>query len=897
MPGRSEVDKLRLRVAQAERVPAFAAETDRYGMNRCPKSPAMSLQSAIGRPFVHADAFAPSGLPSGSLLLSTASSDTPSRGPFLAIWSALTIFVSAFLLFQVQPIISKTILPWFGGTPAVWTTCMLFFQVLLLGGYAYAHAISHYLPASKQGSVHAILLVLGLLTLPINPGEYWKPDGANSPVLQILVLLACKVGIPYLLLSSTGPLVQAWFSMIYPGRSPFRLYALSNIGSLGALLSYPFVFEPWMTVAQQGYGWSACFVLFVVLGMVLGGAIWKLPATEEASKENRSAANVAETMDSGESPSVFQGAMWVALAALASLMLLAVTNHVCQDIAVIPFLWVVPLSLYLLSFIISFDSPRWYSRRFYGTMGFLTIALLVVMERAPEIDKTFIWFQTPLKGVNIPFTGRDVAVKQEPVEAAENGSAEEKKTERVYRKFPVGMSTIVDGTLASVDDGLRWSARRVGAVDKDNIPKWKLEFRIGDFSDSMYAQALFYFGMLFLVCMLCHGELVKTKPSAKHLTMFYMLISLGGALGGITVGLISPLFFLYSFELPLGIVCGFILAWNVLAQRDIEARKLGPVKGVFLVGAAIIGSALVYSTVAARPIENEILRARNFFGSISVKDVYGVDPSDPSQTNVKTGRALYHGRILHGFQYVTPSRIDEPTTYYAETSGAGLSVQQFPRENNRPIRVAVVGLGTGTMAAHARFGDEYRFYDIDPKVIALSESGSNSTFTFVSRARDRGALVDIVLGDARISMEREAKQLPRGLELDVLVLDAFSGDAIPAHLLTVEAMKIYEHHMAKGDDGKSTGIIAIHISNRFIDLKPVVASLAEEFEYPITLIHDDDHGDQGDTSSEWVLLTRNEPFQENWSVKVGREPNPEPLFKQKVRWTDQQSNLFEILKK
>ncbi|MFO0883736.1 MAG: hypothetical protein U0894_06035 [Pirellulales bacterium] len=823
--------------------------------------------------------------------MSNAPQSAPTRGPFLAIWSAATIFVSAFLLFQVQPVISKTILPWFGGSPAVWTTCMLFFQVLLLGGYAYAHVLSRYLPTGKQGSVHCILLLLGILTLPINPSDYWKPHDTSNPSGQILWLLLCKVGIPYLLLSSTGPLVQAWFSKLYPGRSPFRLYALSNVGSLGALLTYPFLIEPMLNVKMQGYSWSVLFVLFVALVEVLGVSLFLLSKRGEIEGKI-DVPYERPSHEIGGSPNLGLGIYWVFLAFLASLMFLSVTNHVCQDIAVVPFLWVIPRSLYLLSFIISFDSPRWYSRGFFGLGGCLVISMLVVMEHSGEVDASVRWLQTPIHGMNIPFTGKDVTEKNEDgVEV----------TKTTYKKFPVGVSTLVDGTLEKFDSLLRYLAKLVGAVDEDGISKWKLNFRISDFSDDMIVQGSFFFGMLFLVCMLCHGELYRSKPATEYLTMYYMLISLGGACGGLTVGLISPLFCKYPFELPLGIVCGFALSWLVLFWREREKTEKSPEKrgtyarNAVLITAAIVGGSLVYSTVKIQSSDDVLYRDRNFFGGIHVKKVIGNDPGDLERRQYERGRALYHGRILHGFQYLSPERIDDATTYYAESSGAGLAAGQYPRDGNQPIRVAVVGLGTGTMAAYARYNDEYRFYEIDPKVIKLSEA-VNPQFTFIRRARDRGAMVDIVLGDARISMEREAREMPQGLGLDVLVLDAFSGDAIPAHLLTEEAMAIYEHHMAKGPDGKSTGILAIHISNRYLDLKPVVANLAEKYDYPITLIHDADHGDQGDTSSEWVLLTRNEEFLNNWSVKAGSDPDTEAQFQKKVRWTDQQSNLFEIWK-
>ncbi|MGE3780858.1 MAG: hypothetical protein AB7F89_26965, partial [Pirellulaceae bacterium] len=312
--------------------------------------------------------------------MNDASSSSP-RSQFLLL-SALTIFLSAFLLFQVQPIISRIILPWFGGGPAIWSTCVLFFQLVLLGGYAYAHYLNGLRSTKYQTWVHVGLLVVAVCTLPITPSDVWKPEDGLRPTWRILVLLLANVGLPYFILSATGPLVQAWFARVYPWWNPYRLYALSNVGSLGALLSYPFLFEPWLTSSRQGLVWSLAFAVFAVLCGSLAvmasratiadqpdGNPQPAPQPAGAPPSNAPGTSAEEVGDTkpndpadasswSATPSIEQRMAWLLLPALASMALLAVTAHLCQDVAVIPFFWVIPLSLYLLSFIVSFDSPR-----------------------------------------------------------------------------------------------------------------------------------------------------------------------------------------------------------------------------------------------------------------------------------------------------------------------------------------------------------------------------------------------------------------------------------------------------------------------------------------------------------------------------------------------------------
>jgi hypothetical protein len=783
---------------------------------------------------------------------------TKPRSAGLVLLAAVTIFVSAFLLFQVQPLISKKILPWFGGSPAVWTTCMLFFQVLLLGGYTYAHLLTKYVSPRRQGWIHAALLVLAVVTLPIIPSDWWKPADGTKPSLRILALLAAEVGVPYFLLSTTGPLIQAWFALANPGKSPYRLYALSNVGSLGALLTYPFIFERLFTVNVQGWMWSAAFVAFALLAGAMGLWIWRIAArlsSDGLSTDLAVDAPIYTGMEPQDTRQVIDPIRfmlprslrlfydfsrryhlqlaWLLLAALPSMTFLAITNHLCQDVAPVPLLFIVPLSLYLLTLIICFDREAWYSRVFFGLFGALVIALLCGLENASSIDEALLKVQD-----KVTFTGAVNAVVSIPKE----------------------IGFFFNRWLKTNHD---WSI----PLDADN------------YEDDVYFQAVMYLTALFFGCMLCHGELVKLKPAPKHLTQYYLLISAGGALGGLFVALISPSLFVRAYELPLSIVGCFAVAmlalfyagqrWKFTRQEMVQwSAAFACVGCLILIGASQLN-------FQEKDDVEIVTRRRNFYGAIAVHRKVDLDEEGKELPETE-GRALYHGRILHGFQYMSDSRIDRITTYYGVNSGPGLAVRHHPsRVAGKPLSVGVVGLGTGTMAGFAKAGDYFCFYDIDPKVKALHDEG---IFQFVQRARQRGAEVPIELGDARLTMEREAKANSK--QYDVIVLDAFSGDAIPAHLLTVEAVKVYDELLRRDENGNSTGILAIHISNRYLDLAPVVTALAKEYDFEEVPV-DDDGGvdDEWYTSSNWVLLTRNQEFLEDVVIKAAiAQSSPTPSW-------------------
>jgi hypothetical protein len=698
----------------------------------------------------------------------TPTATSTSSGAWLQADFAMTILTSAFLLFQVQPLISKLILPWFGGSPAVWTTCMLFFQVVLFAGYAYAHLSSRCLAPRWQGVLHLAVLLVALVSLPIAPGPAWKPTDASSPTWRILLLLAANVGLPYFALSATGPLIQAWFARAYPGRSPYRLYALSNFGSLLALLSYPFVFEPVFDVLAHTRLWSIGFAAFVA--PCGAAALWLYLRGRSMAKEG------ATSDDSNASaPTLGRRALWLGLPACATLMLLATTNHVCQEVAVIPFLWVIPLSLYLVSFIVTFDHERWYSRRIFGFgTAVLTLAVAGIHPLARTLDKIH----------------------------------------------------------------------------------WNLGFT---------QQVLLYFGALFSICMLCHGELVRLRPKTRYLTEFYLMISAGGALGGVLVSLVAPAIFTTYVEWKVGLAVSFLLGGTVVA-REIS-RRLQPA-GRFAKAALLLPLAAGVGCVGMFQSGGDgfLDISRSFYGVVSVGDADEDSPEDHY-------RAMIHGATVHGRQYQSADKRRLPIAYYGPQSGVGQTLHRLQKDG--PIRVGAVGLGVGTLAAYARPGDQFTFYELNADVERLARKH----FTFLS---DSQGETKVVLGDARLSLEGEAPQ-----ELHALVLDAFTGDAPPAHLLTEEA---FQRHL------RPDGVVAFHITNRRVDLMPVVQGLADRFGFAVVRIFTPWDGDKLLFRSDWVMLTKN---RELVASVPSLPPPPEPVGSKPrvpVLWTDHYNNLFALLR-
>ncbi|HUQ74628.1 MAG TPA: fused MFS/spermidine synthase [Burkholderiales bacterium] len=658
-----------------------------------------------------------------------------------------TIFLSSFLLFLVQPIIAKQILPWFGGSAGVWTTCLVFFQSTLLAGYAYADWTSR-LGARRQAYVHVALLAVSLACLPIIASTSWKPQGDEAPILRILLLLGATIGLPYFLLSTTTPLLQAWYWRRFQSVVPYRLFALSNFASLLALLGFPLLFEPILDLKQLGWGWSFLYAGFAVLC----GAVALMSA-------NGVSAAATETARPAKLRAAEQ-LTWLGLSAMGSVMLLAVTNHITQNIASVPFLWVLPLALYLVTFIFAFDHPRWYVRPLY------VVGLLVLV---------------PAMAYYIP----------------------------------------------------------------------SLDLRI--------AAPLYLVG-LFFACMFCHGELARSKPDPAHLTRFYLMISLGGALGAVLVAIVAPLTLPGYFEL--GIALTLLAA--VVAMRLTKQAELGAIAVALATVVFVVRGAVDYS-------EGMRVMQRDFYGVVRT-----TDHRDPVPY-----RSMYHGAIMHGGQLLGNSFRNTPADYFSPGSGYGrVFTSLHEMAPQRKLAVGVIGLGAGVIGAWMRPGDSLVFYEISPRVVDIARR----EFTYLA---DTAARTEVILGDGRLSLEREP---PRGY--DVLGIDAFSGDSIPMHLITREAMALYVKHI------KPDGVIVFQATNRFIDLLPVVKRLAAE--HGLEAVNISDTPELGEGAQYWysatdqVIVTRNRKLLEWPRIEEAAEEideRPElPTF------TDSHHNLLRILK-
>ncbi len=663
---------------------------------------------------------------------------------------ATAIFLGAFLLFLVQPIIAKQILPWFGGSAAVWATCMVFFQMVLLVGYAYADFTTRRLTPKRQAILHVTVLVLSLLVLPITPDVAWKPQGEENPSWRILGLLTLTIGLPYFILSTTSPLLQAWFARRFH-IVPYRLFALSNLASLLALLAYPVAVEPWVTTYVQSIAWSVCYALFV--------ALCAYAAVSSARAESLSAvAPVAETV-AEPPPRPLRQLTWLMLAAMASFLLLAFTNHICQNVASLPFLWILPLSLYLATFILCFDHPRWYRRNVFLLLAAVLLPLMA-------------WYSDSLN-----------------------------------LKMVVPM----------------------------------------------------YLAGLFVCCMFCHGELTLLKPAPRYLTRYYLMISLGGAIGGLLVGLVAPYVLTGYFELAIGLIaCALLLLYRTFRMAWWAMLVSAGVVGATAYGA---GKAVDYQ------IANSRIMMRNFYSVLKTRETEEPTPF----------RSLVHGGIMHGGQLMSPQYRLRPSSYFGTSSGYGRMFASLP---DTPRKVGVIGLGAGSIIAYARKGDTFRFYEINPQVVDVA----NREFTFM---QDTPAKIEVVLGDGRLSLEREPSQ-----QFDVLAMDAFSGDSIPMHLLTRQAMEIYLRHLKPG------GVLAFQATNRFINIAPIVASLAAEFGLAAVLVTDFPENEEGPNywtaSTDQVLVTTNRKLLEADPIhSVATEIPVPPGFRV---WTDDFNNLLRVLK-
>jgi hypothetical protein len=684
------------------------------------------------------------------------SADTPDSLPrWQRLLFAATIFLGAFLLFLIEPLFAKLILPWFGGSAAVWATCLVFFQTALLLGYLYADATIRRLVPKRQSALHLGLMLVSLLWLPIAPQIFWRSHVQIDPAWRILGLLTFSIGLPFVLLSATSLLLQTWYARCSSGRSPYHLFALSNLASLLALLSFPFLIEPRFSSRQQSILWSSVYGLFAICCSTCAWLSRSRVTNSIADGPPR------EQAEENAPPSLSARAFWLSLSACSSMMLLAVTNHLAQNVAPVPLLWVIPLALYLFSFTLVFAKRQFYSS----------------------------WFVARLLAVALGCAG-----------------------------YAVHDSSITHAIQITVP---------------------------------LFCSALF------VVCLFCHGELVQRKPSVRYLTSFYLTIALGGALGAVCVGLLVPHILSGVYELPILLLLTAILGAVVLWREGWSAR-------IFWAGVSIAMSAVLVMNIRATR-EDTIAMMRNFYGALRIQEF---------KTGLKLPyRSLIHGTIQHGAQYLSFPENRNPTTYYGRRSGVGLALR-FCCDG--PKRVGLIGLGTGTLAAYGKPGDSFRFYEINPQVITVA----NSWFTYLKQSPAKS---EIVLGDARLSLESEPPQ-----QFDVLAVDAFSGDAIPVHLLTKEAFAVYFRHL------KPDGILAVHTSNTYLNLAPVVKLLAEDADYATRLIASDEDGSMMISSADWVLVTRNQEFLNKPETFAGSQTIEVPA---NLRlWTDDYNNLYEILR-
>jgi hypothetical protein len=675
---------------------------------------------------------------------------------------AVTISLSAFLLFAVQPVIAKMILPWFGGTSAVWATCMLFFQAVLLLGYLYAHWLHEKLPSRRQAWLHMAVLAASLAALPIVPNAAWKVVASGNPSLRILALLAVTVGAPYFLLSSTSPLLQAWYARHHTGGMPYRLFALSNGASMLALLSYPFLVEPNLSTRTQAIAWSAGYIVFAALCGLTALRLSSQPTVAATAAED----------DAGGPPASADRFLWLTLSACASVLLLAVTNYLTQDIAAIPFLWILPLSIYLLSFIVCFEAPRVYRR----------IVFL------------------PLAAAALGFMG--------------------------YELWPYHKGMAMRPSIA------------------------------------LFAAALF------ICCMVCHGELVRVKPHPRYLTRFYVAVSLGGVSGGLFVGLLAPGIFHAYDEFPIGLALCALLVFRVLYP---DAWRLPRMWKWLATGAlaAVVCSYLAGMLLVMQEMTGGYrLAERNFYGQLRVREEG--DPKTDEFANLQ----LVHGAINHGEQFLREPYRHEPVTYFCPDSGVGRAMHA---QQGHARRIGILGLGCGTLAAYGQAGDTIRIYEINPLVVDIA----NQYFTYL---RDTPAKVEITMGDGRLNLESEPSQ-----QFDILVMDAFSGDSVPVHLLTREAFRTYFRHL------KPDGILVVNITNNYLDLEPVMERAADALD-KVAYAYDfePDPDDSVCFSSSWALIMDRRTWEAHPTLHSGARLL-RPVRKFRI-WTDDFSNMFGILR-
>ncbi len=670
--------------------------------------------------------------------------------------------------------IAKALLPLLGGGSSVWAGCLLFFQSILLAGYGYAHALTKLASIRQQVSVHSLMLMIALISTWTVFNQPLALVATNDPLHSLLLSLIMIVGVPYFAVATTGPLIQSWIAKT-SSYSPYRYYALSNIGSLLALLAYPFLLEPSLSLPHQALLWSGLFTVFTLLFVIY----FYILNTKQLyiTGNGNLKPNLKDTLKiAGQDPSMPQlvtsfahKALWVLFSAAGVIALVSTTSAMTQNIPPVPFLWILPLALYLVSFIITFHKSTWYVRWYWIIM--LLISSMIAL---------FMFF------------------------------------------------------IASQFD--------------------------------MATQIVLYSLILFSICMVCHGELFSLKPDSQNLTLFYVYLALGGVIGSAFVNFVAVEIFTSYYEFLLaGGLTGFLLVWR-LSLTDPNLTYSNWVKAGFQLSICVIFVVLFagFVQLSDRFNQTDVVKTRNFYGILTVKEV--------SQDGKKE-RRLIDGSTSHGTQSLDEASKKIPKSYYRTQTAIG-QLLMFDSGDN--IKLGVIGLGTGALAAYGRSQDQFVFYELNPDVDKIA----HSHFSYLA---DSKAQTQVILGDARLSLHKQW-QAKQNQQFDVLVIDAFSGDSIPMHLLTEEAIALYLKHMS------NSGVIAFHISNSHIDLTPVIESHARRYEQSLWYVKTPaNNSEQHDAI--WVLMTEDQSLSSRLNLT---EPWPTP--KTKVTWTDAYSDLLSVLK-
>lgn len=686
------------------------------------------------------------------------------------IWAAgvfaATMGLAGFLLFLVQPMAGKLILPWFGGSASTWIVSMLFFQAALLAGYVYAYGLSLPLAVSTQAKIQIGVVAAALVMLPVAPSQGWRPTGSEDPTWRILAILAASVGFPYMVLATTTPLLSRWLVRAAPGVSPARFFAIANAGAFAGLLAYPFVVEPNLTSREQTLAWSAGFAIYAALLIACAVTVLRVP-----HKETAPPAPPAGARNGASEPF----ALWIAFSALGSVLLLATSNAITLYSAVVPFLWVLPLGLYLLSFVVAFGAPRVYRRRAWA-LAFLASC-----------------------GVELLLT------------------------------YP-------------------------------------------DTPGELLTQLVVESAVLFSGCMICHGELARRQPAAERLPKFYLAVAAGGALGGLLTAVVAPLLLKQYFEHQFALLAiAFVALAHLIGARSGLMKAAAGVTGAFFV----IGAAsAVLNELDTRSILVE--RVRNFYGVLEVVKEHEGNPE-------KYSLALRQAGVDQGWQLQKDEFRLTPPCGYDEASALGLALNHQARRRSEgpdtPLRIGVVGLGAGMVAGLGHTGDVLRYYELNPAVVDLA----HRYFSFL---RDGKAKADVLVGDARLVMERQL-ELGQKQEFDILVMNAFRGASPPMHLMTKEAFETYLAHLSPD------GVLAINFDVDTFEMAPLHRGMARLFGLGVRWF-ETPKGADCEAPISWALYTRDATFFD--LPDVARAASPwRDRGRSEIVWTDRSSNLMSIL--